>query len=519
MGRYRRTETDFDRSMRRISALFIFAFQMVKILWEGLCYLPWRNPLFLLGFLFYSTGVYYVYAHSYHIDILCYFLPETIGWRKMPIPILKIRALHHPIWNWFYDLGEVKNFIIANFVVGGPILFVSGAISRTFRNKLQNTFDLAQVASKNGPRVKVGKLKKLSSGRSEMIVSSPGIRLDRYKSKLQNLESAFGERIESIEEGPRPGVNVIRFSSQALPKEVTYSELAVAIKKPYEFLVGQSLRGPVTQSLEGLPHMITAGTTGQGKTVFLRRAILSLLEGSSALQLYIVDLKAGLELSDFARLPNVCLATTTEEAHSVLKGVSQEMHRRMKYLADRGYKTIDPERDQKDVLAVVIDEASVLFQQGERRSSDYELIEKCRNLADEITKLARSSRIHVILATQKISQDAIDTRVQNNLAGRMCFRVNTLHSSLAAVDSDEALKLPDIPGRGIWKKGVQSTVVQVPNISEDDLDQRIDRIARDFQRGVKMCFDTPKLLGAKDIKHFTSGSRNRGNRFSQDRSL
>ena len=110
--------------------------------------------------------------------------------------------------------------------------------------------------------------------------------------------------------------------------------------------------------------------------------------------------------------------------------------------------------DQLDRLVVGIDEASVLFtvEKGVRGANkDFAL--EARELADKLTKLGRAAGIHVIIATQKITKETVDTRVQTNVGAKICFRVGTAPSSVNVLGNTRAHTLPDIKGRAIWSVG------------------------------------------------------------------
>src|SRR5690606_15051130 len=105
--------------------------------------------------------------------------------------------------------------------------------------------------------------------------------------------------------------------------------------------------------------------------VFFKQVLMSLLRSSPRLQMYLIDLKYGLEMIDFAAAPNVKVAKTPDEAINVLKLVNAEMQRRFEYLEAKGHKHIVPERDDMDRIIVAVDEASVLYAKRNKIDSDY----------------------------------------------------------------------------------------------------------------------------------------------------
>ena len=108
---------------------------------------------------------------------------------------------------------------------------------------------------------------------------------------------------------------------------------------------------------------------------------------------------------------------------------------------------------------------------------------QARELTDELAKLARAAGIHLIFATQKVTKETIDTKVQENIGGRMCFRMNSLPGSMTVLGNKKAFDLPDIKGRAIWTNGNNFYEVQAPFISEEDIKEEIELIKTQEENG------------------------------------
>ncbi len=85
-----------------------------------------------------------------------------------------------------------------------------------------------------------------------------------------------------------------------------------------------------------------------------------------------------------------------------------------------------------------------------------------------------------MIATQKVSKTIIDTALQENIGGRMAFRMATLANSTQVIGAKEAKELPEIPGRAIWNFGTKFIEVQVPFLDEKELKEKIKKVA-DFR--------------------------------------
>ncbi len=318
-------------------------------------------------------------------------------------------------------------------------------------------------------------------------VSSNGIGIDRFKDRARDLESALGLAIDGIELGPNPSIVRISLCGSVLPRICNFEKLSGALTIPYSFLVGMSARETLTYPLAQLPHLIIAGTTGGGKSVYFKQVNLSLLLTSPRIQMYLFDLKGGVEMNIFSGLPNVRVCKNELDALTALEALNKEMDRRLKYLAQNGHSKVDFERDHLDMIVIGVDEASELYGKSSHKK-EQKIVEKAREATDRLTKLARATGIHVILATQKVLKETIDTKIQENIGGRMIFRMNTLQGSMTVLGNKMAFELPDIPGRAIWSSGNRFTEVQAPYLSDEDLQKALVKIKEDFDEGERKNF-------------------------------
>ena len=311
-----------------------------------------------------------------------------------------------------------------------------------------------------------------------------GIGINRFKSKAQDIEAFFGKAVESIEHGIDQSRVKVILTKHKLPDRVNYTDISKSHPLPENsFYIGHSIEGIKTQDISELPHLLIAGATGGGKSVFFKQAMMGLLESTRSLQLYAVDLKGGLEMSDFSAAPNVKVVKDLGQAVALLSALNREMKHRFKYLEEKGYREIKPKRDKKDRIVLAVDEASVLFTALPRSSADYKNSQTARTLLDSLAKLSRAAAIHIVLATQKLDKQVLPTQVSENISGRMAFKANSVPGSTLVVYTRDAADLPEIKGRGIWLFGSNKFMVQAPYISEKEIKDSAKRIKAEFDAG------------------------------------
>ena len=392
------------------------------------------------------------------------------------------RVFTPKIVNWAWRQPFAYHFSILFTLFLSPFVVVAGAWARSIRTKFQRIFMRARLTNGLGDTPKLIYERRVDKYRRRYVFDANGIGISDFEAKKEAIESHFRSNIESIKHGAHNGQIAITFTKQVFPSKVSYVDLTTQKSLPSEsFYLGVTVEGIRTQKVAELPHMLIAGTTGSGKSVFFKQALLGLLESSPHLQMYLIDLKGGLEMIDFAKAPNVQVVKAMDQAVYVLQLVEKEMKDRFAYLERSQRKQIVPEEDKKDRIVVGVDEASVLYMSRNRHDPDYQASIEARRLADSISKLSRAAAIHLLLATQKLDRQVIPTSVSENISGRMAFRANSLQGSLIVLGTKEASELPEIPGRAIWNFGTQKVTIQSPYVDEKSIEMRCAAIACVFR--------------------------------------
>ena len=416
---------------------------------------------------------------------------------------LSLNPLHLQFLHWlspdiFSDklMGKIHNlnfmdkFIVLMILFSGGFIWIKGFIHIIRTRGPQKALDSIGLKNGLGETAKVVDVVDLETDQKLVIVNSQGIGQDKFLKSKEALESAFNIPIEQIRYGSSMKYTEIVLGLTPFPDHISFGDFENELCRDGEFFIGRTKDKILKENICNLPHMLIAGSTGGGKSVFFKQILAGLLKSTDHLQMYLIDLKGGLEFRPFMDMPNVRVVKTMEDAVALLKAVKDEMEARFVHLEKMGREKIDPKRDRIDRIIVGIDEASVLYGNVSRESEDYELVVKARHLTEHIAKLARAASIHLILATQKVTKETIDTRIQENISGRMCFKLNTLEGSLRVLGNGKACDLPNIPGRGIWQLGHETREVQAPDVDRGYLIERLGLMEADHELGKKKMFQT-----------------------------
>ena len=367
-------------------------------------------------------------------------------------------------------------------LLGIIALFIFGF--QDFRRHIafQKAIDCTGLKNAKGNIPKIISIIPKGEYRSKVLVETFGVGLNKFEAQKDSLIAGFRQAIESVVLHKDKGKVEIHLCQYDLPKIIGFQELYPHIKKPYYFIVGESLRGPIVQSIRDLPHLLISGATGGGKSVFFRSTMLSLLKSSPHIQLYLLDLKRGVEVKEFTHLPNVKIAKDEREAINILSVLVDEMNHRYKILEDKGQKSVDPQRDKLDIIIVGIDEAASLF--GKSSNS------LARKHIGELARLARAAGIHLIPSTQKPVKEAIHTETLDNIPARMTFRMISTAASNVAMGGNFAKKLPPIKGRAVWTNGSEQKEVQAPYIDDEIIEAELQIIHQEFNEGIRKNFQS-----------------------------
>ena len=273
---------------------------------------------------------------------------------------------------------------------------------------------------------------------------APGVKLNRIVALSDDVALAMKAQsvriIAPIPGKARVGVEVPNMqSTMVVLKEVLSSKAFLEEDSILTLALGKDITGkPIVADLDGMPHLLIAGTTGSGKTVCVNSLILSLLYKGSPndLKFLMVDPKM-VELMPFNGLPHLLcpVVTDAKKASQALNWVVNEMEERYQLLAKAAARNIQAYNEKGEKLpfiVVVIDEFADLMTVAR---------DQIENAVTRLAQLSRAVGIHLILATQRPSVDVITGVIKANLPARVSFKVASKVDSRTVLDMNGADKL------------------------------------------------------------------------------
>lgn len=295
---------------------------------------------------------------------------------------------------------------------------------------------------KTNPGVRVASL---SSLESEIAIKLSGNRTVRFEPIVEGMETS------GIEVGNEK-VSTVSF------KECMQALSAYPNEKLL-FPLGKDISGNVIKaSIDDLPHMLVAGTTGSGKSVFINSLITSLVMRNrpDELKLLLIDPKF-CEFAQYASIPHLLCPVITDAAtgKAALKKLCEEMDRRYEMFAKNGrgatkyseYVKVCKARNLPipPVIVLVCDEYSDFMSEKNH--------EEVESLIQRIGQKARASGIHMILSTQRPSADVINPKIRSNLPSKIALSVTNATESRIIIQANGAESLL---GKGDMLANLQS---------------------------------------------------------------
>jgi S-DNA-T family DNA segregation ATPase FtsK/SpoIIIE len=240
-------------------------------------------------------------------------------------------------------------------------------------------------------------------------------------------------------------------------RELIDSEEYRKAKGKLTFAVGKDIEGNIIiGDITKMPHMLVAGTTGSGKSVFTNSIILSILYHASPdeVKLILIDPKK-VEFPIYNKIPHLLIPVVTEplKAAGALGWAVNEMNKRYLMFEANNVKNLQefndmvleernkPAEEQDEVRAkidllaqivIVVDEFADLMMAARSEVEDSVL---------RLAQLARAAGIHMIIATQSPRADVLTGLIKSNIPSRVSLSVSSNVDSRVILDESGAEKL------------------------------------------------------------------------------
>lgn len=292
--------------------------------------------------------------------------------------------------------------------------------------------------------------------RFEMLPVSMNINISKYRRYKDNFKAVLEAETITIY-SPIPGSKYIGIE---IPNKQPYTvNLRSMLENPsfindqgdLTFAIGVDMTGsPQYADLAKMPHLLIAGVTGAGKSVYIDSFILSLIfrKSPAEMKFMMIDPKM-VELSKYENLPHLYCPIITDPklALRALQRLTREMDRRYAMFVEMGgVRNIkmynekllrqDPKAEKLPYIILIIDELADLMMLAPRDVEDE---------IQRLSQLARGAGIHLVVATQRPTKAFISPNIKSNMPVRIAFAVSATNDSMVILDEPGA---EDLLGQG-----------------------------------------------------------------------
>lgn len=381
--------------------------------------------------------------------------------------------------------GHLRTFITVTLMWGGFWVWGLHQVSlrRQLMAKLTLTFINADLLDKNGrlPSYVFDRL--IDRDTRRLRIKNVGHTVKKFKDVSESLEAGLGVKIVKIEEVPRSKSSLIDiiYAHEELDKDNKLGNIFEYDN--YSFPVGNSRTGHIVSNFTDVPHLIAAGATGTGKSTFLKMLATVIVANNKTAEVVFIDPK-GSESTALEKFYQVKIVRHLGQAKEILHEINEKINYRNQHFTANGVKDLIaynklPFKLRKSSqhvsttsnlnrIIVIVDEFSDFMRTHTGiPQSDLTI---SRQIMNRIAQMGRSCGIHIVIGVQNPDKKNIDLGLKANLIGTLCFPVRDHVASTVILGNRRAADLPnDMKGRAIWQLGAHQEEVQVPYITDDEI--------------------------------------------------
>ena len=319
------------------------------------------------------------------------------------------------------------------------------------------------VAAKPGPAVTMFEYK-----------PSADVKISRITDLADDLSLELSsESVRII--APIPGRDVVGIETSNSVRETVYLKEILASEEFWDEKVALPLAlgceangSQKVVDLRKMPHMLVAGTTGSGKSVFVVSLLTGLLfrHSPKTLRMILIDPKQ-VDLAAFSHVPHLLMPPIREpkKAINALKWAIREMEKRYRSMAKFGARDLE---SFNHIVSNLTSEQVAEHEQMQQPSADgtaappayyftpqpYTIIvvEEFGDLMSvdksnvehsvvRLAQMARACGLHLILAMQSPRKDVVTGLIKTNIPGRVSFKVASKMDSRIILDESGAERL------------------------------------------------------------------------------
>lgn len=288
-----------------------------------------------------------------------------------------------------------------------------------------------------------------------------GENTETFKKEIPSIANFLnfeeGERIKmSLTETGKVKMEIFETLDETVPFHLVEHNCIIPI------VVGKSIYGYEVVDLVKIVHLLVAGSTGSGKSTFLRVLITTIILKAPWVKLVLFDFKLGNEFQYFDKCEAVtrfCISPKNAVKH-LQELLDESLNRSLQFVLSETkdivmYNKKFP-KNKMEYIVAIIDEYA-----------DFSAYRRCQELMTSLAQKARSTGIYLIACTQSPRVKFMDGSIKANMTARVGFAIAQNEES-KIIDIEGVSKLRG-RGHGIFRNGRNQIEFQAMNIEPDEV--------------------------------------------------
>lgn len=313
-------------------------------------------------------------------------------------------------------------------------------------------------------------------GKKQIYIFKSTIPLQEWRGAKERLETGLDCNILKIEHGSNKQlVRLVTVPTDCvIPKKIDWSDTYTNLQDGI-VTIGQGALDKIEFDLNRVPHVLVAGETGSGKSVILRAILWQMINQGS--RVYMIDFKGGVEFGrQYEQFGEVI--TERDRALEVLDMLVQENEKRLKLFRDMEVKNLrEYNRKTKDKLCrigVFSDEVAEMLDKTGVSKENKAVYEAIEGKLSTLARLSRATGINLFLGIQRPDAKILTGQIKNNVPVRISGRFADRAASEIVLGNSDAVELPDIKGRFLYKLGNETIEFQAYYFDDERMLHPVD---------------------------------------------
>lgn len=289
----------------------------------------------------------------------------------------------------------------------------------------------------------------------EIFIFKSNLPMGDWIAAQKKIETAMNRNIiRFMEGGSKKICKIVTVPPECkIPQRMDWSDSKIQ-KEDGLIVLGEGALETIQFNLNRTPHVLAAGETGSGKSVILRACLWQLVKKGA--RVYMIDFKGGVEFGKrYEKYGEVI--TQRQRALEVLQELCRENEKRLALFREMEAKNL-PEYNRKTGknlcrIGVFCDEIAEMLDKKGSSKEDKEIMEKLEGLVSSLARLSRATGINLFLGVQRPDANVLTGQIKNNVPVRICGRFADKPASEIVLGNTDAVYLPDIKGRFLFRLG------------------------------------------------------------------